>query len=336
MTPNLARETDGLRRSWEQHSAAFLDGYLVAGVEDPRINVQSVLSRHFLLGGLFGDRFQDLRQAELEFAAAMNWLLSLEGELATPEGRAAVRYGLERDVENVEGLGIPAFMRALWRRLGAGDGAISASYLTLALEEAGAGLLAGMAAQSMLTQWRGVLATEVPLAVPPRVLELACGSANDFRAIAACGLDRFIHYLGLDLSPKNIANAKARFPGVDFLEGNALALDMPDAAVEWSFAHDLLEHLSPDALPQAVAEVCRVTGRAICLGCFSATEAPEHRVRPTADYHWNTLSVERLSQAFAEGGFDATVIHIGTFLRSLLGDAVTHNPDAYTLVMERR
>src|SRR5262249_28346975 len=47
MTPALKQETESLARSWARHESAWLRDYLVAGVEDPRINLQSILSRHF-------------------------------------------------------------------------------------------------------------------------------------------------------------------------------------------------------------------------------------------------------------------------------------------------
>jgi hypothetical protein len=43
-----------------QHDAGMLRDYLVAGVEDPRLNLQSVLSRHFLARALTGERFRAL------------------------------------------------------------------------------------------------------------------------------------------------------------------------------------------------------------------------------------------------------------------------------------
>ncbi|HPD48527.1 MAG TPA: hypothetical protein P5279_01495 [Anaerohalosphaeraceae bacterium] len=51
-------ETEGLVRSWQRYGRSHLRDYLVQGVEDPRINVQSILSRHFLIAELFGDRFR--------------------------------------------------------------------------------------------------------------------------------------------------------------------------------------------------------------------------------------------------------------------------------------
>jgi len=57
-----------------RHDAAWLEDYLVASVEDPRLNLQSILTRHFLVTALTGDRFVALMEQEYRFAAAMNWL----------------------------------------------------------------------------------------------------------------------------------------------------------------------------------------------------------------------------------------------------------------------
>lgn len=57
MNDRLRQESEKLARSWMQHKSGWLREYLVAGVEDPRINIQSILSRHFLLRALCGERF---------------------------------------------------------------------------------------------------------------------------------------------------------------------------------------------------------------------------------------------------------------------------------------
>jgi hypothetical protein len=62
--PSLRQESDKLNRSWMQHEAGMLRDYLVGGVEDPRLNVQSVLSRHFLIHTLTGERFSALMDQE--------------------------------------------------------------------------------------------------------------------------------------------------------------------------------------------------------------------------------------------------------------------------------
>jgi SAM-dependent methyltransferase len=336
MEPALQRETEALRRSWDRHDADFLADYLVAGVEDPRINVQSILTRHFLLGLLFGERFGELRKQEFEFAAVLNWLLSLQDELTEDEGRAEILFGLEHDVENVEGVVIPHFARRLWRRLAGVQAAPPApDYLRALLAEPAPRPLDSPVADTFMRLWAECLAPEPRPPTPLTVLELACGSANDYRALEACGLARLIAYTGLDLSTKNIANARARFPAAQFEEGNVLGIAAADGAYECVLAHDLFEHLSPAALPVAVAECCRVARRAACLGFFSVAETPDHFIRPTADYHWNTLSAECLVALFRQHGFEASVIHLGTFLKWLTGDATTHNPNAYTFVLQR-
>ncbi len=85
MQPSLQQESEKLTRSWMQHEAAMLKDYLVAGVEDPRINVQSVLSRHFLTRARAGERFSALMEQEVRFASAMNCLTALVGKLGDKE-----------------------------------------------------------------------------------------------------------------------------------------------------------------------------------------------------------------------------------------------------------
>src|SRR5687767_4423808 len=100
-------ETERLRNSWTQHEPGMLATYLVSGVEDPRINIQSILTRHFLLGALFGERFAVLRYEELRFGAAMNWLVSYLRPRPIAEEIAALVYALENGAENAEGVEIP-------------------------------------------------------------------------------------------------------------------------------------------------------------------------------------------------------------------------------------
>ena len=78
-----------------QHDAAMLRDYLVAGVEDPRINLQSVLSRHFLTYTLTGERFSGLMEQELRFAAAMNCLAVLVAKVRAAE-EPLLRVGAAR------------------------------------------------------------------------------------------------------------------------------------------------------------------------------------------------------------------------------------------------
>src|SRR5437879_6350055 len=106
----LRQESEKLVRCWMQHEANWLGHYLVAGVEDPRRNVQSILSRHFLVRALFGDRFDALMIQEILFAAVMNWLLGLSTQATGAEDLEAVLHALKRRADNAEGIPIPHFV----------------------------------------------------------------------------------------------------------------------------------------------------------------------------------------------------------------------------------
>ena len=55
MDEHLKIETEKLRQSWSKYDRAVLRNYLIKDVEDPRINVQSILTRHWLIKQLFGN-----------------------------------------------------------------------------------------------------------------------------------------------------------------------------------------------------------------------------------------------------------------------------------------
>jgi ubiquinone/menaquinone biosynthesis C-methylase UbiE len=93
-----------------QHDTGMLRDYLVAGVEDPRINLQSILSRHFLVRALAAARCGTLMEAECRFAAAMNWLTGLAGRLHDVEELELILYALRRGADNAEGIEIPRFI----------------------------------------------------------------------------------------------------------------------------------------------------------------------------------------------------------------------------------
>ena len=234
MEESLKAESERLARSWMQHEAAGLRDYLVREVEDPRINLQSIFSRHLLLRALFGERSLWLMEQEYRFAASMNWLIGLARRLSEPEELQAVLDALRRGLDNAEGIGIPRL-----------------------------------------------------------------------------------------------------FTGVRFELGNVFEIAAAGYAFDLCFVHDLFEHLSPEGLTRAVREVCRVTRRGICVGFFNLDEIPDHVVRPSEEYHWNTLSLSRMKQLFGSHGFTAQVMNAGAFLRQHVGASETHNPNACTFFLWR-
>ena len=72
MEDRFKLETERLTKSWTQYNRTILRNYLVEDVEDPRINVQSILVRHFLIERLFGEQFDELMEYELRFSLVMN------------------------------------------------------------------------------------------------------------------------------------------------------------------------------------------------------------------------------------------------------------------------
>lgn len=339
MSDALRDESERLRRSWQRHDAAMLRDYLVADVEDPRINVQSVLTRHFLAFALTG-RFQELADQEIRFALALNWLLQLRKENPGPDAPAAVLHALRHDADNAEGIELPHHLRQTFRGLPTdADGCAVPDYLTPALQAdadpPGEARLPAAVLDTFLTLWRTALE---PISTPAcRVLEPACGSANDYRFLVASGLAARIDYTGIDLSEKNITNARALFPQTRFEVGNAFDLDAGSGnpAYDYAFVHDLFEHLSPDGLVTALRSVCRATRRGLCLHFFNMDEIPSTVVRPVEEYHWNTVSLDEVLAGCAAEGFNGQAFHIGTFLRQRFGCETTHNPNAYTLLLGR-
>jgi hypothetical protein len=315
----LRLETEKLVRSWTQYDAPFLRDYLVADVEDPRINVQSILSRHFLIATLFGDKFRELVLHELRFAAAMNWLANLAGNSGGAEESRAVLHALEHGADNAEGLPIPHYLSATFRSLPLGHGElIIPNYIRDFLVRAeDAPPRPGHQApgyNTFVSLWRTALSPEQP--PPVSVLEPACGSANDYRFLEGCGL--------------------ARFPDARFLPGNVFEIAAPDQAYELCFLHDLLEHLSPAGLERAVQELCRVTRHGLCVNFFQLDEMPDPIVRPVEDYHVTTLSLARSEALFVRHGFAVQALHVGSYLRTRIRCNETHNPNAYTFLAFRR
>jgi ubiquinone/menaquinone biosynthesis C-methylase UbiE len=345
MESALKEETEKLARSWLRHEAGLLRDYLVASVEDPRLNAQSVLSRHFLVRALTGERFSALMGQEYPFAAAMSWLTGLSERLHDFGELALVLDALRRGSDNAEGIEIPHFLLETFAALPAVAGALTVpNYIESFLSGTPpADSQAGLPQPSLDTfrlLWNRALVAESLFPQlstfnpqPPSVLEPACGSANDYRFLHAYGVARLVNYTGFDLCATNIRTACALFPDVHFEVGNVFEIAAADKAFDLCFVHDLFEHLSPAGLQAAVKEVCRVTRSGLCLGFFNMDEVAEHDVRPVGEYHWNLLSMARVKEVFARYGFAAQVLHIGTLLRQQTGCEHTHNPNAYTFLL---
>ncbi|MBI5386797.1 MAG: class I SAM-dependent methyltransferase [Verrucomicrobia bacterium] len=350
MLESLRQESEKLARSWMRHDQEALRDYLIADVEDPRLNVSSLISRQFLITALGGGRFQELMDHELRFAVAMNWLLGLTKRASGAEEFQAVRHGFQRGADDAEGIEIPRYLLKIFSALPASlpslapDSAptsepvpVVPNYLLEVLAQTrwqdGKAQFPAGALDTFQRLWRAILSHEPRPQPAPRVLEAACGSANDYRFLETFGLARLIDYTGFDLCEKNVLNARALFPMARFEVGNVFAIAAPDKSFDYVFAHDLFEHLSLEGLDAAVGELCRVARRGLCLGFFNLDERADHLVRPVEEYHWNTLSVDRLREAFEQRGFSVQVVHVGSFLRWATGCDRTHNENAYSFLL---
>lgn len=332
MNPQLQRETQDLVLSWAGHSREWLRDYLVSGVEDPRLNVQSLLTRHFLIEQLQPGRFRQLQREEVRFALVLRWILSVTEAHGNAADMAELPALLARGSDNWEGLEIPSFIRQTFDTTPTSvDGVALPQYWPIATSPQPAAAL-----DLFLETWRQALTiTSPPGPTRLSVIEPACGSANDFRFMHRCGLAPHLDYLGLDLCEANIANAREMFPSVRFEVGNALALPTANQSIAVAFVHDLFEHLSLEAMEAALDELARVTRDAVSLGFFRMHEGPEHQVHRDGSYHLNALSLPRLREALAARGFSTRAIHLQSYLHSEFRGAHYHNPHAYTLIAER-
>jgi hypothetical protein len=94
--------------------------------------------------------------------------------------------------------------------------------------------------------------------------------------------------------------------------------------------------LSPEGLQKAVVELCRVTRQGLCVNFFQMHDRAEHLIRPVDEYHWNTLSLDRMREMFFDRGFTGQVFHIGQFLMEKVGVEATHNENACTFLLQPR
>jgi ubiquinone/menaquinone biosynthesis C-methylase UbiE len=272
-------ETDKLIQSWKKHDPKNLDSYLVVGYQNPRINGASILARHFFIRKLFGDAFEPLMLQELEFCTEANALLR----------NRAKKSGLKKLSGRFR---IDPEQRA--RVLEVAD-------VNTEKEE------------SFEQTWHDRLSARSP-AARLSMLEMACGSANDYRMFDSYGLAQHLDYTGVDLNKDNIANAKQRFPDVDFQCGNIMDLPYEDNSFDYVLAFDIFEHLSVQGMEQALAEAMRIARRGLVLTFFNMTDIPEHVVRPVENYHRNQLSAGKVQDLIRPQFSDIEATPIRAFL----------------------
>ncbi len=291
----IRKEERQLKLSWQRRPAENLDMYLVSGYQDPRINIQSILVRHFLIEQLFGSAFEELEHEELAAGVEMN---------ESARARAAetgVRLGPSSDLARRQ--------------------AIREVFVTI-----------DDRADSFGTRWRTAL--EDRQADRIRVLEFACGSANDYRSWADYGIAPFLEYTGVDITANNIENAKRRFPAVNFRLDSVLSLKDPDHSFDYVIASDLFEHLSLEAMDVALGQAVRLARRGLALTFFLMDDIPEHVEVPRGRYHVNVLSAP-LMQHWLEARYGIVrMVPISQRLSEMFGWTRSYNRRAWTILTE--
>ncbi|CAK7027986.1 MAG: Ubiquinone biosynthesis O-methyltransferase, mitochondrial [Desulfovibrio sp.] len=92
------------------------------------------------------------------------------------------------------------------------------------------------------------------------ILDVGCGEGALVGALLVRGVDA----VGIDPSAPAVKRANLRAPG-RFRQGSILALPYADNAFETVVCTDVLEHLTPEDVPQALAELRRVSVRSVFL-----------------------------------------------------------------------
>lgn len=291
----LARERANLAQSWASRPSD-LDEYLVTGYQNPRINAQSILTRHLLVRKLFGSEFDPLMREELAFCVEATEVLR----------QRAAELGVKM------GTYLNPTKRAV----------VAEVCKAIALWE-----------DTYECRWAESLTDRKAGSV--RVLELGCGSANDYRYFQSYGLARFLDYTGVDLSSATIDNAHTRFPHIRFEVQDILDLPYDDQSYDYVIAFDILEHLSPEALAQAIDEASRLAKRGVILTFFSMADIPEHEIRPEGTYYRNVLSAPVVRERLAKDFADVRATHIRALFRDQFRYRHAYNSKAWTVAADR-
>ena len=91
-----------------------------------------------------------------------------------------------------------------------------------------------------------------------RVLDVGCGYGHELARMRELGASPQ-HLVGVDLLPDRLERARRDFPGIDFRQGNAAALDLEDASFDLVLCYTLFSSILDRATAGRVAaEVTRV------------------------------------------------------------------------------
>jgi spore coat polysaccharide biosynthesis protein SpsF len=117
--------------------------------------------------------------------------------------------------------------------------------------------------------WRDLLA-EIEVTT---VLEVGCNVGANLRWLAELLEPRNVY--GVDVNEDALARVRRSLEGVNALFGTARELPFRDRFFDLTFTTGVLIHVSPSALPLAMAELVRSSGRYVLCGEYYAEEPVE-------------------------------------------------------------
>ena len=328
---SIERENGRLRDSWNTLPIEHLANYLSIEEQDQRINTHSILTRALLIDTLWPDRFTAWVDEEFRFGLVMSWLLQ------------TLRSGARRD-ELLEALhadeadeNIPRLVRDTTAWLQTEDCPIP-DYVSEALlfsdPDQPGWYLFEPAMDTFATLWPALLSDQPGRRIS--VLEIACGSGNDYAAIQQFGLAAHIDYAGFDISWKNVRNARARFPCINFFESSILNSGLPDNGYDYLFVHDLIGHLSPNGMETALQEIMRIVRTEAWIHCHNVADIERHEIRPFLMYFKNRLSIKQLSASLTAAGATVDALPLSELLDGKFGYAPAYTEAAGSLIARKR
>ncbi len=317
----LELENERLKASWNCFPEEHLATYLGVEEQDQRINTHSILTRALLIDTLWPGKFDDLIEEEFRFGVVMTWLLQ--------ELKSGVdRFDLLAEVDASTGsLRIPEIVRqtAAWLQT---DTCPLPDYMSEALMFEDPDQPGWYLFDTALNTFSGIWSAQLSGLASERikVLEIACGSGNDYKAIRDFGLADHLSYSGFDISWKNICNARSQYPEANFFEASILNPGLPDNSYDYIFVHDLLGHLSPNGMEVAIAEIMRIARKEAWIHCFNVADIERHEIRPFITYFRNRLSIPQFVASLEKAGATVAVVSLSEML-----DAKFHYTPEYTM-----